>query len=496
MKHILKKALAFILTAATLISCASLTGLAYTATDIDTVIESPKLVPHYDALDKNKNPVWTEECPCPTVIAKDESLSDDWFVYGLAWYICNKYKENDEYGYFGNYITTTSGNYEIVYADQKFSPYVGTGSVINVYDGSNDNNLVESYYVVIFGDVNGDSISDETDVALIYNEMKGKTSWSNPKSKAYDPCKVKAADMDGNGIIDLFDHSVVKGFVTAIYTIDQRNAFWFDDNDELYTLSYFIDNESYGTNYFYQLPYGAAMTAPTEIPVKEGYKFNGWVDYETGKPLETVMPARNVFAYASWVSVCEHSYTSSITTPASCEEDGVITYTCNCGDAYTQPIPATGHTEGPWETVLEPTTEAEGKKIKKCTVCGSKIAEETIEKISFNFEIRNPSRTAISYGDIIVLHADGEIPAGYTVKWSADNYYFTYKANNTTCSITPEKSGDTVFTASLYDTNGNLVAKDEQTMTSKAGFFQKIWAIIKKLFGLNKTYLDVFNGIF
>lgn len=38
-----------------------------------------------------------------------------------------------------------------------------------------------------------------------------------------------------------------------------------------------------------------------------------------------------------------HSYTSSITTPATCTEKGVLTYKCECGHSYTEAIPAKGH---------------------------------------------------------------------------------------------------------------------------------------------------------
>ncbi len=38
-----------------------------------------------------------------------------------------------------------------------------------------------------------------------------------------------------------------------------------------------------------------------------------------------------------------HSYQSSVTSEAGCTTDGVMTYSCNCGDFYTEVIPATGH---------------------------------------------------------------------------------------------------------------------------------------------------------
>ena len=39
----------------------------------------------------------------------------------------------------------------------------------------------------------------------------------------------------------------------------------------------------------------------------------------------------------------EHSYTAAITTAATCTTAGVKTFTCECGDSYTEEIPATGH---------------------------------------------------------------------------------------------------------------------------------------------------------
>ena len=41
---------------------------------------------------------------------------------------------------------------------------------------------------------------------------------------------------------------------------------------------------------------------------------------------------------------CEHSYSSAVTKAATCESDGVMTYTCSlCTDSYTEVIKALGH---------------------------------------------------------------------------------------------------------------------------------------------------------
>lgn len=103
--------------------------------------------------------------------------------------------------------------------------------------------------------------------------------------------------------------------------------------------------------------------------------------------------------------------------------------------------------------------------------------------------IFEPSTTEITYGDSIVLHMDeAKIPDGGYVVWTADNGNFSYSisSDGLTCTISPEKSGDTVITATVYDAKGDTVLYDTQTMTSKAGFFNKVIAFFKKLFGLIK----------
>lgn len=122
------------------------------------------------------------------------------------------------------------------------------------------------------------------------------------------------------------------------------------------------------------------------------------------------------------------------------------------------------------------------------------IAEYAINNApAFTMEIRTPSRTTIDYGDAIYLHADitGTLPAGAKVMWIASNGNFNMEvsADTLSCKISPKSNGSTTFTAVVVDANENPIApEDTQDMTSKAGFFQKIIAFFKKLFGLTKTY--------
>ncbi|MGN0545962.1 MAG: hypothetical protein ACI4I3_01405 [Acutalibacteraceae bacterium] len=52
-----------------------------------------------------------------------------------------------------------------------------------------------------------------------------------------------------------------------------------------------------------------------------------------------------------------------------------------------------------------------------------------------------------------------------------------------------------MFTATVYDRDGNIIRSDTQEMTAKAGLWQKIVAFSKKIFGLTKTILESFKGI-
>ena len=112
--------------------------------------------------------------------------------------------------------------------------------------------------------------------------------------------------------------------------------------------------------------------------------------------------------------------------------------------------------------------------------------------------IATPSTTTINYGDAIILHVDGILPEGARIEWTADNGNFSYSssADGTTCKISPKSSGKTVFTATVCDKDGNVISTDTQEMTAKAGFFDKIVAFFKKIFGLSKTIPEAFKGIF
>ncbi|MCD8332191.1 MAG: S-layer homology domain-containing protein [Oscillospiraceae bacterium] len=71
-----------------------------------------------------------------------------------------------------------------------------------------------------------------------------------------------------------------------------------------------------------------------------------------------------------------HSYTAEVTTAATCGTDGVRTYTCSCGDSYTETIPATGeHTWDGGTVTLKATRYTTGVTTYTCTLCGATKTE-------------------------------------------------------------------------------------------------------------------------
>lgn len=363
-----------------------------------------------------------------------------------------------------------------------------------------------------------------------------------------------------------------------------------------------------------QYYYGETVAQP-ENPEKEGYEFLGW-EYEGGESVVFPVTVGNsdINIVAKWEKIHIHTPVTERTEP-DCKNDGKIYVYCEeCKEPIsTEILPSEGHTPGDeWITVTEPTLNAEGEKIKKCTVCGETAESQPIasledvedssgiiivyspdefngnvafeiektsaqqavnntlglskstsydielsvdgkpcengsfevsipvpedygeslvkayfinpetnaaelvdskvengfiifnasksgvysvaEKYMGTFEIRKPSRTAVNYGDAIILHADlsEDLPEGAYIEWSSDNGNFKMEVSEDglTCKITPDKNGTATITAKVYDSNGNEAFSDDQQMNSKAGIFQKIIAFFKRLFGLTKTYTE------
>lgn len=127
----------------------------------------------------------------------------------------------------------------------------------------------------------------------------------------------------------------------------------------------------------------------------------------------------------------KHNYVETITKEPTCTETGEKTFTCDCGDSYTEVIPATGHhfVDGECEhchekdpdyhehsyddgvVTKEPTCVEAGEKTFTCSECGHTYTEE-IPATGHNYE----NHICTNCGETDPSHVHNYIPYEFTVE--------------------------------------------------------------------------------
>lgn len=215
---------------------------------------------------------------------------------------------------------------------------------------------------------------------------------------------------------------------------------------------------------------GATSLTPAQMKLKSMY--SGW-DFDT----VWTMDGREDYLYPELRDVAlvlpedllhQHEYTSEITTPATHIAEGVMTYTCECGDTYTEAIEKTTEHTYTSEVTTQPTHFAEGVETFTCE-CGDSYTE-AVAKIAhtYNKVVTAPTCTA----------------QGYT----------TFN-----CECGDSYIGDCVDVTDHVDSNGDYKcdyncgyefeqpapeAPDEPQEENDDGFFAKIFAAIISFFDL------------
>ena len=152
------------------------------------------------------------------------------------------------------------------------------------------------------------------------------------------------------------------------------------------------------------------ITIPNSVTNIKGGAFKGCTDltdvYYTGSEEQwnnididesKNKPLLNATIHYNYVPH-EHSYTAELTKAATCTEDGVMTYTCSCGDSYTETVNATGHSyklvSSSPSTCFEPSVSK-----YKCENCGNEITvtgKET-DKHKYVITIHGATCTDVGY---------------------------------------------------------------------------------------------------
>ena len=87
----------------------------------------------------------------------------------------------------------------------------GTGAKVRVWSNGA---LLDDYYILIYGDVNGDGIIDVSDSTAVSRSASGFNTITDAIFKT-------AADLDGSGDVDISDYTAHIRAVAGLYVIDQ-----------------------------------------------------------------------------------------------------------------------------------------------------------------------------------------------------------------------------------------------------------------------------------
>ena len=117
-----------------------------------------------------------------------------------------------------------------------------------------------------------------------------------------------------------------------------------------------------------------------------------------------------------------HSYSSKVTTAATCTADGVNTYTCSCGKSYTESIKATGHSMGGWKEHSNGGTYTVGETRNSCANCSHYES-----KMQFDAFFEKYVTTAFRLGEFSSVN---ELTADRIVQTLSDSVAYTSSGRN------------------------------------------------------------------
>ena len=187
----------------------------------------------------------------------------------------------------------------------------------------------------------------------------------------------------------------------------------------------------------------------------------------------------NVPLLQASLHVHKHEYSPTLSKEPTCTEEEIRTYTCVCGDSYTEPVEKTAHTPGDWETVKEPTEFEAGKAVKKCTECGKPLEEKVLPKLELLKSVALKD-VNIYYKASTILKPEINATSGIkaTVAYNSSNpNVASVGADGNVKAI---KKGTATITCTVTDQYGNTV-KDTCKVTVNYTAWQ--WVIIILLFG-------------
>lgn len=203
-------------------------------------------------------------------------------------------------------------------------------------------------------------------------------------------------------------------------------------------------------------------------------------------------------------SICQHSYTSEITTAATCTAPGVRTYTCSlCGDTYTEEIPQLDHVYT-YETVTPPTCIDPGERKGVCSVCGAEVVED-LESLGHDWQPSSSTQTTYALPEDAACPDCGSTSFDSVLSQGSGTYdctcsscgtewieqaVITYGQTTYTCS----RCGETYVES--QDADSGLFAAIGDFIADGIGWIvDKLKQLIDSLSGINDIFSDFIEDI-
>lgn len=178
-----------------------------------------------------------------------------------------------------------------------------------------------------------------------------------------------------------------------------------NDGGTTYNVYYLMEHEDISEHHY--------TSSVTLVPTCTG----------TGVRTYTCIDADCGDTYTETIPATGHSYQSTVTMPPMCTGTGVRTFTCSaCGDSYTQSIPATGHTWTVTKTVPNQYDDETGEltqagyTLYECSTCGEQYR---IDAASSGETLPSPSTggtsidTGNSGGEALTPDIDSSVGRGF-----------------------------------------------------------------------------------
>jgi len=182
-------------------------------------------------------------------------------------------------------------------------------------------------------------------------------------------------------------HVTIPAGATKVYVTHPASEDPFADASYGSAYGYYAETESWtgsGTNFSFEaaedgyiitLPLSLMMDTDGDWSADTEGSFvadeDGYVAYAVGVERNDYSPiCFFTFEYgAAEPGTHEHSYSEEVTTQPTCTEDGIKTFRCSCGDSYTEPVAATGHSYDNGVVTTNPTCTEAGAKTFTCSQC-------------------------------------------------------------------------------------------------------------------------------